>query len=162
VFVTGSTGFIGSVIVGGLIDAGHQVLGLARSAKAAAALTENLQAEVHRGALDGLDSLRSGGAASDGVIHTAYIHDFSDFAAAGDDRRATETLGEALAGSDRPLVVTAGTAGLTPGRLAPEDSVPDAGSFAALRFASEEAALSFAERGVRVSGAAPAVGARRG
>jgi hypothetical protein len=107
---------------------------------------------VHRGALDDLDSLRSGAAASDGVIHTAFIHDFSDFpAAAQTGRRAIETLGDALAGSDRPFVITSGTAGLTPGRLATEESAPDPGSPAALRFASEEAALSFAARDVRVS-----------
>jgi nucleoside-diphosphate-sugar epimerase len=127
------------------------ILGLARSDKAAASLAA-AGAEVHRGALDDLDSLRSGAAASDGVIHTAFIHDFSDFpAAAQTDRRAIETLGDALAGSDRPFVITSGTTGLTPGRLATEESAPDPGSPAALRFASEEAALSFAARDVRVS-----------
>jgi uncharacterized protein YbjT (DUF2867 family) len=142
VFVTGATGFIGSAIVRELIGAGHQVVGLARSDKAAAALTA-AGAEVHRSALDDLDSLRSAAAAADGVIHTAYIHDFADVAAAAQtDRRAIETLGEALAGSDRPFVITSGTAGLTTGHLATEDSEPDPGSFAALRFASEEAALS--------------------
>jgi nucleoside-diphosphate-sugar epimerase len=151
VFVTGATGFIGSAVVRELIDAGHQVVGLARSDKSAAALTA-AGAEVHRGTLDDLDGLRSGAAASDGVIHTAYIHDFTDFAAAAEtDRRAIETLGEALVGSARPFVITSGIADHQPGRLATEQSVPERGSFAALRFASEEAALSFAGRGVRAS-----------
>ncbi|HEX8008401.1 MAG TPA: NAD-dependent epimerase/dehydratase family protein, partial [Trebonia sp.] len=151
VFVTGATGYIGSAIVRELIDAGHQVLGLARSDEGAASLTA-AGAQAHRGALDDPGSLRDGAAASDGVIHTAFIHDFADFAAAAQtDRRAIETLGEALAGSGRPFVITSGTTGLTPGRVATEESTPDPGTPAALRFASEEAALSFAGRGVRVS-----------
>ncbi|MFB5761540.1 SDR family oxidoreductase [Paenibacillus medicaginis] len=149
VFVTGATGFIGSAIVRELIGAGHEVVGLARSEAAAAALTV-AGAAVHHGSLDDLDSLRSGAAAADGVIHAAFVHDFSDYAGANKkDSQVVKVLGEALAGSDRPLVVTSVTALLTPGRLGTENDKPDPNS--AARIASEETALTMASHGVRAS-----------
>jgi nucleoside-diphosphate-sugar epimerase len=153
VFVTGATGFVGSAVTAELLSAGHEVAGLARSDEAAAALTA-AGATAHRGALEDLGSLRSGAAASDGVIHTAFnnISESTDFAASCQaDRRAIETIGEALAGTGRPFVITSGTGLLAPGRVGTEQDAPDPGPFAALRGASETAALSFAGRGVRVS-----------
>lgn len=148
VFVTGASGFIGSAVVPELIAAGHEVLGLARSEASARALT-TAGAAVQRGSLDDPDSLRAGAAAADGVIHLAFIHDFSQYeAAARTDTAAIQALGDALAGSDQPLVVASGLLGIAPGRIATETDPAPAGW---ARGRSEEALLALAARGVRTS-----------
>jgi nucleoside-diphosphate-sugar epimerase len=148
VFVTGATGFIGTAVVQDLIKAGHQVLGLSRSDAGAQALAA-AGAEVHRGDLEDLDSLQSGAAASDGVIHLGFVHDFSRFQEVCEiDRRAIEAMGDVLAGSNRPMVVTSGLF-LTPGRVTTEDDEIPANS--PVSRVSEQTAMSFAAHGVRVS-----------
>jgi nucleoside-diphosphate-sugar epimerase len=147
VFVTGATGWVGSAVVNELIASGHQVLGLTRSEQGAKALTAD-GAEAHRGSLEDLDSLRSGAAQSDAVIHCAFNHDFSKFAEnCAEDQRAIETIGAVLENSDRPLLTTSGVALLAPGRIATEQDV----SSSAFPRKSEAATSAVAERGVKAT-----------
>ncbi len=140
VFVTGASGFVGSAVVRELVQAGHEVNGLARS-DAAAKSVSAMGAKVHRGALDDLESLKRGAESSEAVIHTAFIHDFSDFAASCNaDKLAIETMGRALVGSDRPFLVTSGTLGLRTEKDSPSHAFPRK---------SEESGLSFVSEGVR-------------
>jgi nucleoside-diphosphate-sugar epimerase len=147
VFVTGATGFIGSALVPELINAGHQVLGLTRSESGAKSLAA-AGAEVHRGSLEDLESLKSGAAKADSVIHLAFIHDFSKLQENCDtDRRAIAALGSRLAGSDRLLIVTSGTAVIASGRLATEEDAPT-GTIP--RLTTEQEAAALVGPGVRV------------
>jgi len=148
VFVTGATGWVGSALVKELIGAGHQVLGLSRSEKGAQALAA-AGAQIHRGSLGDLDSLKSGAAQSEGVIHTAFNHDFSKFTEnCAEDQRAIEAIGAVLEGSERPLLVTSGLALLAPGRTSTEEDVPDSVTFPRK---SEAATAALKERGVRAT-----------
>jgi nucleoside-diphosphate-sugar epimerase len=150
IFVTGATGFVGAAVVPELVAAGHQVLGLTRSDAGASSLLA-AGAQVHRGDLEDLDSLRRGAAAADGVIHTAFNHDFSKFKANCEaDRQVIAALGSALAGSDRPLIITSAVGILPSGRVSTEQTMPAAGPGAHPRSASEEAADAVAGLGVRV------------
>ncbi len=172
VFVTGATGFIGSAIVRELTGAGHTVLGLARSARGAQGLIR-MGAEAHRGTLEDADGLARAAGACDGVIHMAFIHAITDIPlgarlriilggmpggivarfmgrVVGTDQRAIAALGNALEGSGRPLIVTVGTLGLAPGRLATEEQAPDPGAVGAPRsIPAEEAVRALAARNVR-------------
>jgi nucleoside-diphosphate-sugar epimerase len=152
IFVTGASGWIGSAVVADLLAADHQVLGLARSDASAQAIAE-AGAEVRRGDIGDLDVLRAAAAESDGVVHLAFRHDIAfngDFdAAVATDRAAIEAIGDALAGTDRPLAIAAGVAGLRPGQLATENDRPDPFPGPGGRILNERTALALAERGVR-------------
>jgi len=175
IFVTGATGFIGSAVVKEMLGAGHKVIGLTRSQEGAKQLTA-ADATPHWGRFEDLESLRSGAASADAVIHLAFIHGFSDaklstrlgviargltgrslvssFMAAmmGTDLAAIETLGSTLAGSDRPFIITVGTMGLRPGAIASENDAADPASPGGGRSVpSEKAAAAFAAKGVRTS-----------
>ena len=149
VFVTGATGWVGSAVIQELLGAGHAVLGMARSDEGAAALAAPGIA-VHRGELSDIDSLKAGALACDGVIHTAFIHDFKDFAAAGQtDYQAIEAMGEILAGTGKPLITTSGLAHQTTGVISTENDAPAPEAAVKHRVPSEELTLALAERGVR-------------
>ncbi|WP_022883760.1 SDR family oxidoreductase [Glaciibacter superstes] len=148
VFVTGASGWIGSAVVPELITAGHEVVGLARTVEAATALTA-AGVGVRRGSLDDLESLHAGAEDSDGVIHLAFKHDFTDMAGAGrTERAAVETIGNALEGSDRPFLFASGVTGIAPGRIATERVAAGSGPDAP-RGGGEQLALDYADRGVR-------------
>lgn len=150
VFVTGATGFVGSAVVGELLSAGHQVLGLTRSAAGAERLTA-AGATPHHGSLEDLDSLRRGAEACDAVIHTAFNHDFSRFLqSCQEDRQIVATVGEALRGSQRPLLVTSGL-GLLSGDNVDEDTPVHSGPDSHPRAASDVLTHQLAEQGINAS-----------
>lgn len=150
IFVTGATGFVGSAVVKELINAGHEVLGLARNEAAEKALLL-AGAQIHKGDLEDLESLRQGANAADGIIHTGFIHDFTRFKEVCDiDHKAIQTMGNALIGTDRPFIVTSGTLLVSPGQLATEDTLPDYNGLNP-RIASEKAVDDLAAKNVRVS-----------
>lgn len=147
VFVTGASGFVGSAVVKELLQAGHKVLGMVRSDNAAEALRQT-GAEVYRGDLYDLESIQKGAAQGDAVIHTAFDHDFSHFKESCEhDRKVIAALGEALKGTDRPLVITSGIGLMNKGRKLTEDDVPP-GADVKPRAATEEAANAVAAQGV--------------
>lgn len=147
VFVTGATGFVGSAVVRELLGAGHKVLGLARSDQGADALTA-AGADVHRGDLEDLDSLRNGARETDGTIHCAFNHDFAKFAENGQiDKRAIEAMGDVLEGTNKPFIVTSGTGLIAPGLVVTEDMRREIS--AQVPRVSEQAGLAYASRGVR-------------
>ncbi|MEV0291710.1 SDR family oxidoreductase [Kribbella sp. NPDC050820] len=151
VFVTGASGFVGSAVVRELIGSRHQVVGLARSDEGAASVAA-AGAEVYRGDLADLDGLRTAADAADGVIHTAFIHDFANFAASVEvDRRAIEAIGEALTGSGKPFVITSGTGLVGGDGIATEDSRPDPNVPTNGRRENEDVAVSYVDHDVRVS-----------
>lgn len=153
VFVTGATGFIGQAVVQDLLAHGHQVLGLVRSTSGSEALRKS-GAEAHQGDLEDLEGLRSAARASDGVIHLAFVHDFNDFARATRiDRAAIQALGDAVAGTDKALVIASGTLGVARDQLATEDSVPaPSDDPLSVRFRAEDLLRSLSrEKGVRGS-----------
>ncbi|MFG2793481.1 SDR family oxidoreductase [Streptomyces sp. NPDC048419] len=155
IFVTGASGWIGSALVPELLEAGHEVTGLARSDSSAAALTA-AGADVVRGSVDDLDVMAGAAAEADGVVHLAFKHDIAfsgDFQGAAEaDRRAVDALAEPLAGTDRPFVLASGLAGLKPGQVASERDMPTVdGSALSIRASTSLAVLALAERGVRSS-----------
>ena len=149
-FVTGATGFIGTAVVAELIAAGHRVAGLARSRASAEQLTAS-GAAVHRASLDDLDAIYAAAAAADGVVHLAYRHGAASDDAARTDLRVVQTVGAALAGSQRPFVFTSGTLVLAPGHVGSECDPPDPDAPGSARIASEQAGLALADQGVRVA-----------
>ncbi|GAB3996115.1 SDR family oxidoreductase [Glycomyces albus] len=151
VFVTGASGFVGSAVVPELIGAGHEVVGLARSDRSAEKLAA-AGAEVLRGDLEDLDSLHHGASETDGVVHLAFVHDFTNIEESGKtDLAAIEAMGEALAGTGKPLVITSGISSTPSGAPATEDEAPDPNSLASYRVPSDLATVALAERGVRSS-----------